>query len=74
MKTGRAVIFANGELPDPAAAKTLLQPGDTLIAVDGGLHHMQSLGLIPAVLIVLFQWVFPWAEPLLPFGQTTVGS
>jgi hypothetical protein len=30
--------------------------------------------LVPAVLIVLFQWVFPWAEPLLPFGQTTVGN
>jgi len=30
--------------------------------------------LVPAVLIVLFQWVFPWAEPILPFGRTTVGS
>lgn len=30
--------------------------------------------LVPAVLIVLFEWVFPWAEPLLPFGQNTVGG
>ena len=51
MKAGRAVIFANGELPDPAGAKALLQPGDTLIAADGGLHHLQALGLLPSLLI-----------------------
>ncbi|CAM5363716.1 hypothetical protein SCALM49S_04511 [Streptomyces californicus] len=31
-----------------------------------------SLVLILAVVYVLFQYVFPWAEPLLPFGDVTV--
>ena len=33
-----------------------------------------SLVLILAVVFVLFQWVFPWAEPLLPFNDVTVNS
>jgi hypothetical protein len=33
-----------------------------------------SLLLIAAVVYVLFTWVFPWAEPLLPFGDVTVDS
>ena len=32
----RIIIFANGELPDPIKARSLLQPGDTLICADGG--------------------------------------
>ncbi|WP_328888065.1 hypothetical protein [Streptomyces sp. NBC_00316] len=31
-----------------------------------------SLVLALAVVYVLFQYVFPWAEPLLPFGDVTV--
>jgi hypothetical protein len=31
-----------------------------------------SLAAILAVVFVLFQLVFPWAEPLLPFGNVTV--
>lgn len=31
-----------------------------------------SLVLVLAVVFVLFQYVFPWAEPLLPFGDVTV--
>ncbi|MEU4492785.1 hypothetical protein AB0F96_04820 [Streptomyces sp. NPDC023998] len=31
-----------------------------------------SLVLILAVVYVLFQYVFPWAEPLLPFNDVTV--
>ncbi|WP_240139697.1 hypothetical protein [Streptomyces sp. MUM 178J] len=31
-----------------------------------------SLMLLLAVVYVLFQYVFPWAEPLLPFGDVTV--
>ena len=33
-----------------------------------------SLVLILAVVFVLFQWVFPWTEPLLPFSDVTVNS
>lgn len=51
MKPGRAVIFANGELPDPAAARAILRSDDTLVAADGGLHHLQKLGLYPSLLI-----------------------
>ncbi|MEV4558824.1 hypothetical protein AB0K51_17790 [Kitasatospora sp. NPDC049285] len=28
--------------------------------------------LVLGVVYVLFQFVFPWAEPLLPFGNVTV--
>ncbi|MHA6761561.1 hypothetical protein [Streptacidiphilus sp. PAMC 29251] len=31
-----------------------------------------SLLLFLATVAVLFKWVFPWAEPLLPFGNVTV--
>ncbi|RKE20322.1 hypothetical protein [Streptomyces sp. TLI_171] len=31
-----------------------------------------ALLLVLGVVFVLFQYVFPWAEPLLPFGNVTV--
>jgi hypothetical protein len=43
-------------------------PGNA--AVRAGL----SLLLFLAVVAVLFKWVFPWAEPLLPFGDVTVDN
>jgi hypothetical protein len=33
-----------------------------------------SLLLLFGVVYVLFQYVFPWAEPLLPFGNVTVND
>ena len=47
----RAVIFANGTLPDPEAAKRLLQSDDDWIAADGGSRHALALGRAPDVLI-----------------------
>jgi len=47
----RTVIFANGQLADPASARAAIAPTDRLIAADGGLHHLQALGLRPHVLI-----------------------
>ncbi len=47
----RAVIWINGEFPDPAAHRRLLQSDDLLIAVDGGTAHALALGLTPQVLI-----------------------
>jgi len=47
----RAVIFANGILNDPRQTLAALQPGDTLIAADGGARHCMELGLTPAVVI-----------------------
>jgi thiamine pyrophosphokinase len=47
----RAVIFANGILPDPAAARSLLQSGDLIVAADGGLHNALSAGVTPHIVI-----------------------
>jgi hypothetical protein len=33
-----------------------------------------ACGLVMAVVVVLFVWVFPWIAPLLPFQQQTVGG
>ena len=47
----RAVIFANGELNHPEAARLALQPGDLLIAADGGARLCRQLDLAPSILI-----------------------
>jgi hypothetical protein len=41
-------------------------PGNT------ALKALQSLVLLVGVLALLWFVVFPWAEPLLPFGDVTV--
>jgi thiamine pyrophosphokinase len=51
MPHSRAVIFANGILPDLEAARALLREDDTLLAADGGALHVLALGLRPAVVI-----------------------
>ncbi|MDX6355516.1 MAG: hypothetical protein QOF98_2419 [Streptomyces sp.] len=33
-----------------------------------------SLLMILAVVYLLFQYIFPWAEPLLPFNDVTVDN
>lgn len=33
-----------------------------------------SLVLVLAIVYALFQYVFPWAEPLLPFNDVTVDN
>jgi thiamine pyrophosphokinase len=47
----RIVIFANGELPDPEAARALLQADDYLIAADGGANHLLKMGILPEIVI-----------------------
>ena len=47
----RAVIFANGVLDHPDAARSLVQPEDLLVAADGGARLCRQLGLSPRILI-----------------------
>ena len=47
----RIVIFANGELPNAAAALSLVQPSDTIVCADGGVRQALALGLKPQVII-----------------------
>lgn len=47
----RILIFANGELPDPGRAHSLLQPGDEIICADGGTRHALALGLNPGWIV-----------------------
>jgi hypothetical protein len=41
-------------------------PGNTLV------RSLISLALAFGVVVVLFQYVFPWAEPLMPFNEVGV--
>ncbi|MBU0704517.1 MAG: thiamine diphosphokinase [Chloroflexi bacterium] len=47
----RAIIFANGEFPDPQGARELLRAGDLIIAADGGTRHALAIGVTPHVVI-----------------------
>jgi thiamine pyrophosphokinase len=47
----RTIIFGNGPISDLQAAGAVVRAGDFLVAADGGLHHLQALGLCPHVLI-----------------------
>ena len=51
MTDRRAVTFANGDLPDPAAVRAMLDPADLLIAADNGLAHLRALDLMPHLLV-----------------------
>ncbi len=64
----RAIIFANGELNHPEAARLALQPGDVLVAADGGARHCRQLGLAPSILIGDFDSL---DEDELTYYQTT---
>lgn len=47
----RAVIFVNGVIPDHSTVKRWVQPGDDLIAADGGTRHALAMGLRPRVVV-----------------------
>ncbi len=47
----RAVVFANGAVPQPVLAEALLRPDDLLISADGGSRHLFALGMRPHLLV-----------------------
>lgn len=49
--TKKIILFANGELPAPEKILEKIKTDDFLIAVNGGLSHMTSLGLQPDLII-----------------------
>jgi thiamine pyrophosphokinase len=51
MPVRRAVLFANGKLENYDWLKSFLRGDDLLIAVDGGLSHLEALNLTPALLL-----------------------
>ena len=51
MTEQRAMLFANGEVPDMEAVRRMLRPDDWLVAADGGSSHLVALGLRPHLLV-----------------------
>ena len=47
----RAVIFANGLVPEFDPIRGLIQADDIFIAADGGTRHALALGLAPSIII-----------------------
>ncbi|MCE9645621.1 MAG: thiamine diphosphokinase [Chloroflexi bacterium] len=47
----RAVIFANGHLPDLDSARALLAEDDFVIAADGGARHALAIGRTPDLVV-----------------------
>jgi thiamine pyrophosphokinase len=47
----RALIFVNGDIPDLEALRDFLLPDDIVFAADGGLRHLNALGILPQWLI-----------------------
>jgi len=47
----RIILFANGDLPDPTHARSLIRPTDFILCADGGTRHALALGLTPDLII-----------------------
>jgi thiamine pyrophosphokinase len=47
----RAIIFANGDINNPAAARAMITPDDTIIAANGGALHCRAIGIRPDIIV-----------------------
>lgn len=47
----RAILFVNGDLPEPEHFRSKVKQDDILIAVDGGLRHLTAIDLVPDLII-----------------------
>jgi thiamine pyrophosphokinase len=68
----RAILFANGEVESYDFLEKLITDKDYLVAVDGGLRHLEALGLPPDLLIGDLDSVTPAQLQGLPGGQTEI--
>jgi thiamine pyrophosphokinase len=55
----RILIFANGVLPDPQKARSLVKSDDFIICADGGARYALDLGLDPGLVIGDFDSLGP---------------
>ena len=51
MQKKRAVVFVNGVMEDHQVVQSMLVADDYLVAVDGGLCHLRTIGVLPHLLI-----------------------
>ncbi len=51
MAIEHVIVFANGELLNPQSAREMAARADLIVAADGGLAHVQALGLKPDLLV-----------------------
>lgn len=68
----RAILFANGDFHTFGDPGDLITEEDYLVAVDGGLRHLETLGVIPDLLIGDLDSVTPAQLERLSGGKTRV--
>ena len=68
MSIEHVLVFANGDLLNPRAAREMGSRADCIVAADGGLAHVQALDLKPDLLVGDLDSVNPaqvrWAEKM----------
>ncbi len=55
----RVIIVANGNIVEPEFCKTIIKKNDFIIAVDGGIAHLEKLKILPHLMIGDFDSIKP---------------